>query len=312
MPSVYQPAGLPASQLTNWSRLYAQVLGLVSQPQVFYTRSGADLDLQPIGTFLLGENVIPSYNVYFSDTWRMRSSFTLTYGLGYNLSMPPYEKGGKQILAVDASGNEILTLDYLEKRKQAALAGQVYNPTIGFANLPNTSQGKYPYDPFYGGLSPRLAMAWNPSFNQGILGKVFGNKNTVLRAGYSRIYGRLNGVDIVMIPLMAVGLGQAVSCIGASMTGQCLGNAGVDPSTAFRIGTDGMVAPLPTVSQKLPQPYYPGVGTNAGAGDTSAIDPKAWGPSRSHQFSVTLQRSLANNKMMVEAGYIGRIITNEY
>jgi hypothetical protein len=34
-----QPAGLPAPQVTNWNNLYAQVLGLVSQPQVMYTRA---------------------------------------------------------------------------------------------------------------------------------------------------------------------------------------------------------------------------------------------------------------------------------
>ena len=66
-----------------------------------------------------------------------------------------------------------------------------------------------------------------------------GNGKTVIRGGYSRIFSRLNGVGLVLVPLLGTGLGQAVSCIGASKTGQCLGNAGVDPTTAFRIGTDG-------------------------------------------------------------------------
>ena len=38
MPSAYLPSGLPSSQITNWSNLYAEVLGMVSQPQVMYTR----------------------------------------------------------------------------------------------------------------------------------------------------------------------------------------------------------------------------------------------------------------------------------
>ncbi len=312
MPAAYQPSGLPASQLSNWSNLYAQVLGLVSQPQVMYTRSGSDLVLQPLGTFLFGENVIPSYNVYFNDIWHFRPSLTFTYGLGYNLSMPPYEEGGKQVEAVDAQGNEITTEDYLAERRTAALAGQVYNPAIGFANVPNVGSGrKYPYKPFYGGFSPRLAIAWNPTFGGGFLSRIFGHNDSVIRAGYSRLYGRLNGVDIVMIPLMGIGLGQAVSCIGASSAGQCLGASGADPATAFRIGADGMSAPLPAISQKLPQPYYPGVGGNAAAGDASALDPKGWGPSRSHEFSLTLQRAISK-KVMIEAGYIGRIIRNEY
>ena len=46
--------------------------------------------------------------------------------------MPPVEDNGKQIVLVDANGKEIGTENYLNARKAAALAGQVYNPEIGF------------------------------------------------------------------------------------------------------------------------------------------------------------------------------------
>ena len=66
-----------------------------------------------------------------------------------------------------------------------------------------SAQGdKYPYDPFYGSFSPRVGVAWNPSFS----------KATVVRGGYGRIYGRLNGVDLVLVPLLGVGLIQPVQC----------------------------------------------------------------------------------------------------
>jgi hypothetical protein len=167
-----------------------------------------------------------------------------------------------------------------------------------------------PYDPFYGGLSPRVAAAWNPNFDSGLLGSVFGRGKTVIRGGYSRIYGRLNGVGLVLVPLLGTGLLQPVSCIGASITGQCLGNGGVNPMTAFRIGVDGMTAPLPAVSQTLPQPYFPGVNGNAAAGDGSQLDPKLK-PNHSDEFNFTLQRALSQ-KMVVEAGYIGRRIRDEF
>jgi len=51
---------------------------------------------------------------------------------------------------------------------------------------------KYPFNPFYGEFRPRLAVAWNPSFSDGVLGALFGPGKTVIRGGYSRIYGRLN------------------------------------------------------------------------------------------------------------------------
>ena len=76
---------------------------------------------------------------------------------------------------------------------------------------------------------------------------------------------------LVLVPLLGTGLMQAVQCTGASRTGQCLGNAGVDPATAFRIGLDGNTAPLPPVTPTLSQPYFAGVNGNAPAGDGSAL-----------------------------------------
>src|SRR5205814_994494 len=84
-----------------------------------------------------------------------KPSFTLTYGLGWTLEMPPTEKHGKQIELVDSSGQQLDTLSYINQREAAALKGDVYNPEIGFALVGNTGKGqKYPYEPFYGFLSP--------------------------------------------------------------------------------------------------------------------------------------------------------------
>ncbi|HEY7403786.1 MAG TPA: carboxypeptidase-like regulatory domain-containing protein [Candidatus Angelobacter sp.] len=312
MPSADIPATLPASQINTWNDLYAQVLGLVSQPQTLFTRQGANLSLQPLGAAASDQSIIHTYNLYFSDSWHMKPNFTLTYGLGYSIEMPPFELNGKQVAVVDQSGKPIGVEDYLAKRKSAALAGQVYNPILGFATVGNVAGGglKYPYNPFYGGLSPRVAVAWNPHFSSGFFSKLTGTNKTGIRGGYGRIYGRLNGVDLVLLPLLGTGLLQPVSCIGASRTGQCTGNGSVDPSTAFRIGVDGNSAPLPTVSQTLPQPFFPGVNGNAAAGDGSALDPN-FRPNRTDNFTLSIQRELSP-KSMIEVGYIGRLIRNAY
>jgi Carboxypeptidase regulatory-like domain len=321
----YVPAGFSDSNL--WRNWYAQVLGIVTQPQSLYSRKTPDMALEPFGSPVIAHSITPSYNVYFSDTWHMRSDFTLTYGLGYQLEMPPYEVDGKQVLVVDQAGNPIRTEDYLAARKRAALAGQVYNPTIGFATIKNVGGGrKYPYDPFYAGFSPRISAAWNPRFSSGILGSLFGQNKTVLRGGWGLTYGRMNGVINILTPLLAPGLLQAVSCQGAvnaasAQNGnQCLGINGATPLTAFRIGKDGMTAPLPTAAQTIPQPFLPGtlgcsgVGCVSGSyfpqsGDASALDP-SYRPPRVQAIDLTIQREL-NNKISFEVGYIGRLIGHE-
>jgi hypothetical protein len=92
--------------------------------------------------------------------------------------------------------------------------------------------------------------------------------------------------------------------LGANISGQCLGGGGVDPSTAWRIGVDGLVAPLPAVTQTLPQPFYPGVGGVAEAGPSWGADP-SFRPSFVDQIDVSIQRAISN-KILIEAGYLGQ------
>jgi Carboxypeptidase regulatory-like domain len=304
--SATAPAGVTS---TTWARASSAVLGIVSDSQIAYTRTGANLALNPPLTPAFDQSTIPYYNVYFSDSWHMKPSFTLTYGLGWTLEMPPTEAHGKQIELVDSSGQQLDTLSYLKQRESAALAGQVYNPEIGFALVGNTGAGqKYPYNPFYGSFSPRIAAAWNPNYSDGVLGKVFGGNKSVFRGGYSRVYGRLNGVDLVLVPLLGTGLIQAVQCRQNLMTGVC-GPANPTVANAFRVGTDGNSAPIPAATATLPQPTIPGVNSVA-AGAGEALDPH-FRPNVVDSFDFTIQRQLSN-KVVLEVGYIGRRITHEY
>jgi hypothetical protein len=304
----------------NWGRDVAAVLGIVTDAQIAYTRSGSNLSLNPPLTHAFDQSTIPYYNVYFSDSWHMKPSFTLTYGLGWTLEMPPTEKNGKQIELVDSSGQQLDLESYLHQRESAALNGQVYNPTIGFALVGNTGSGqKYPYNPFYGSFSPRVAAAWNPNYSDGFVGKLFGGNKTVIRGGYSRVYGRLNGVDLVLVPLLGTGLIQAVKCRQNFFNGACgptnpvigpaPGQTCAQAGCAFRVGTDGNNAPIPAASPTLPQPTLPGINSVA-AGAGEALDPR-FRPNVVDSFDLTIQRQLGN-KFLLELGYIGRRITHEY
>jgi len=251
----------------------------------------------------------------------MKPSLTLTYGLGWTLEMPPVEKNGKQIELVDGAGQQLDLMAYLNGRKAAALQGQVYNPPVGFALVGNTGGGqKYPYRPYYGSFSPRVAAAWNPNITEGFLGRAFGGNKSVIRGGYSRIYGRLNGVDLVLVPLLGTGLIQAVQCRNNVMRTPGFPNGTCDPTVnltvanAFRVGPtaggwDGLVAPIPAASPNLPQPTFPGINdVSAAAGE--ALDTN-FRPNVVDSFDFTIQRQLTN-RVLLEVGYIGRRITHEY
>jgi hypothetical protein len=224
--------------------------------------------------------------------------------------MPPYELNGKQVALVDSNGQPISTTSFLADRNNAALQGNAYTPEIGYELVRNVGSGlKYPYNPYYAEFSPRVSFAWNPHYNDGLLGKLFGNGKTVLRGGYSRIFGRLNGVDLVLVPLLGPGLLQGVQCINPLANGSCAGSGNATPATAFRIGTNGVVAPLAAPTPTLPQPFYPG-GAYPNSGDSEALDPN-FKPDHTDNFTFTLQREL-NSHVNLELGYIGKIIKNEY
>jgi hypothetical protein len=319
----YTPAAIAGTgSQAEYDNFYSEILGLVDESQILYTRStGSTLSLNPrsscalssiaatagcsISPPAINSSIIPTYTEYFSDSWHLKPSFTLTYGLSYTIEMPPYEPQGHQDIVVDQNGNQLNVAQYFAARQAAALQGISYDPNIGFATIGNVKgHPKYPYNPYYDGFSPRLSAAWNPKFDSGLLGHIFGNGKTVIRGGYARIDGRVNGVAQVLVPILSPGLMQTVQCFGPTKAGAC----GGDPTNVFRVGVDGTNAPLAAASQNLPQPWYPGV-NDVASGSGEGLDP-SFKPDRSDEFNLNVQRQLSQ-KIQVEVGFIGRRIRNE-
>lgn len=315
----------------KYGNLYSMVLGMVDVSQALYTRgTGTTLPLLPRNSCAISgvaatsgcvasppainSSIIPTYNLYFGDSWQMKRNFTLNYGLGYTVEMPPFESSGHQDILVDAQGNELNFDQFLAAREASAFQGVPYNPNIGFATIGNVNgHPKYPYNPFFGGFGPRVSAAWSPQFSNGSwLGKLFGHGDGVIRGGWSRIYGRLNGVDQVLVPILAPGLMQTVQCFGPNKsTGGCgaaTGGKTLVPDV-YRAGVDGTTAPLAPASANLPQPWYPGV-NDAPTGAGEALDP-SFRPNHSDEFNISIQRQIIP-KVLLEVGYIGRKIHNEF
>ena len=293
--------------------LVATDLGVVSIASQMFTRAGSSLTLQPPLSNAFDQSHIPYYNVYFSDTWHMKPTFTLTYGLGYALEMPPVEENGKQSVLVDQANQPVSVTSYIASTRKAALAGQVFNPIMGFNLVGNAANGlKYPYNPFYGELSPRVAVAWAPKASSGAL------SNTVFRFGYGRSYGRTNGVVQVLVPLLGLGLEQPVACksnLVSAGTWSCGASGAGDWSTGFRIGQTPSAAGGPTVplisnvSTTLPQPVYPGI-NNTYSTTPEGLDPN-FRANAIDSLDFTYQKQL-NRRISMEVGYIYRRITHEY
>src|SRR2546425_1738453 len=139
----------------------------------------AQLQLLPEGTDLKNAVRYNQITLYAQDTWRIRPTLTLTYGLAWAATIPPVEDNGKLMITVTPSGDNVLPQNYLEQRRQAALAGQVFNPPVGFSPIGKTGR-KYPFDFVGQNFEPRVAVAWQPNYDSGRLGTRFGRNKTVL------------------------------------------------------------------------------------------------------------------------------------
>jgi hypothetical protein len=319
----YSSSGIGGVATTGpYRRLADTYYGFVTATQVAntYANVGGALTLNPPYTPIGANTTIPYYNIYATDTWHAKPSFTFNYGLSYAIEMPPTERNGNQVMFTDITGNPIHVQDYLNSRRIAALAGQVYNPEIGFALVRNVAGGgrKYPYDPYYAAVSPRVSFAWNPKFENPSLAKIFGDGATVIRGGYGRIYGRINGDVQVLNPLLSPGLILATQCKYAQNSqygsGTCT-QTNFNETTAYRFGStaglDGVAPALTNAAlpATLAQPYHPGF-DGPGVSIASPVD-ATMRPNDVDTFNLSVQRQI-NRKMLVEVGYIGRLIHHEY
>ncbi len=310
-------ACLPAASLPEWNELYTDLLGMVAQSQTLVSRTGSNLNLNPIDTPLESYMIVHTFNLYFSDSWRIKPGLTLTYGLTWGYQTPPYAPNGAQDMLVDSSGNPLSVNTYLQSRLAAAEAGGTYAPIIGYSpvgDVGGPSGSKYPYQPYYAGFQPRIALAWTPHADSGWLGTVLGNNATVIRGGYSRFYDRGEAIAEVTNSVLGDGFLQPIDCSAPSAPGSglptCAGFGGTTPSTAFRIGTNGAAAPLPSIPQTLPIPVEPGVNAAYVSALSAGINDYL-PPGYADEVNVTVQRQLKGN-VLVEVGYVGNWDRNLY
>jgi Carboxypeptidase regulatory-like domain len=316
IPSVNQPAVcsgsitsncIPSNQLTNWDRYYASLLGLVDNVGILAVRN-SQLQPQPFGTFL--RNVTNQYATYFyvQDSWRLKPSLTFYYGLNYGFQTAPTEANNLQTIMTNAATGALINgPQFLQAKEQAAEQGQIYNPTFGFETV---GAAKRPvYNTAYGNVAPRVSLAWNPSVKSGgFLGKVLGEKNTVIRGGFAMVYDRSNTVQSVEIPMLGIGFDQNIAINappcnatgaggpGCNASGSVLANPGL---SAFRVGTDGTL-PLPVASSAT-SPIIPGVGAEV---LSFQVDPFTK-TGRSYNFDLSIQRKLPGN-MVIEGAFLSR------
>ncbi|HJT72156.1 MAG TPA: carboxypeptidase regulatory-like domain-containing protein [Terriglobales bacterium] len=255
-----------------------------------YTRSGA---LLPNGTSVQRRFGSDEYEWYAQDTWRLRPSLTMMFGVRYSLFSPPWETNGLQVCPTPGWS------DVFKARQNGAERGIPSNeavPSISFdlCGPANHRQNFYPWSTK--NFAPRISLAWNPRYESGMLGHLFGNGKTVLRGGYGLVYDRV---------------GQALARAYDSNGGAF----GLSASLSAPFGIlDATNAPRFTTLNALPgEPAIPAAPAGGfpitPAADqfivTNSIDDGIVTP-YSHLVDFTVGRELKTN-LSLEASYVGRL-----
>jgi Carboxypeptidase regulatory-like domain/TonB dependent receptor len=114
---------------------------------------------------------------YAQDSWRIKPNLTLNYGVRWDVVMPWYEQNNQTGTLIQGEQSEVFP---------GAPAGYVFP---GDPGVPRTIAPTR-----YNNFSPRLGLAYSPSWTEGILGKLSGGPGkSSLRAGYGRFFTAIEG-----------------------------------------------------------------------------------------------------------------------
>ncbi|HXG65926.1 MAG TPA: carboxypeptidase regulatory-like domain-containing protein, partial [Blastocatellia bacterium] len=286
---------IQAADVTRYNQFYKALLGIVDSVGYLAVRD-ADLQPLPIGTGLINNATLNHWEFYFADVWRLTPALTLSYGLQYQWHTPPKDEQDRQtVLAYRDTGELIETQDYLRRKAEAADRGEIFNPDIAYIPIKEVSSQDGVFRLNRKDFSPRLAAAWEPTFENGVLGFLFGERKSVIRGGYALLYDRFNTVSSVVVPMLGVGFAQTLSLRPQPVNGQ-----------PFRAGIDGPIPVPPNFAVASPVvPARP-----FGELLSFTVDPGIDDP-YNHALNFTIQRDLPG-RMLLEVGYVGRFARNLY
>ncbi|HTW81198.1 MAG TPA: TonB-dependent receptor [Terracidiphilus sp.] len=269
---------------------YDTLVGLVPETTLQYNysvTSPTSGTLQPDGASISRHFRANEFEYYVQDSWRVRSNFTLTFGLRHSLLQAPYERNGQQISPT------VDTHKWFINRAAAAAAGDLNNGTVPPDQLLSFApSGKANHMPGYwakqkNNIAPRLAAVWAP------------NAHTSVRAGAGMYFDHF-------------GEGIVNSFDQEGSFG--LSNSTVSPASYYYVETSPRftgphnIPPLqgcPSPSATVTYPYTPSTNLNCGLAITWGIDNRLKTP-YAYAFDLSFQTELPGG-FLFEQDYVGRL-----
>lgn len=286
--------------LTNYDAAFAYALGRYAQISTNFVYNPAGAASAP-GSGRKRSYAYNEYEFYVQDNWRVRNDLTLNLGVRYHYYPPPYEVNGFQ------GSQNVDFQEMLNARAQNAAngtAGNTSEPLLSFDLSGKANDRPDLYKSDRNNIAPRLGFAYNPTFENKFLSRLFGNKKTVIRGNASIVYDRVGG---------------AITFI------QDQSNFVFDSSSATAFGTADATAslltdprfisinalPIQNVAPSVARPSTPnvnsaGVPIGSRTSQSSFLVAKNFEIPYSYSFNFGMQREMKGN-IIVDVSYVGRL-----
>jgi hypothetical protein len=249
-----------------------------------------------LGTLLPTGTLIPrafrdnEFEWYVQDSWRLKPNLTITVGLRHSLLQPPFETNGQQISPTTSLS------DWFSGRASGAARGLPGTPSLSLA--PSGSANGRPAFWTMNKLNfaPRVALAYSPSFDNGVFHHLFGKDKTSLRASFAIEHDHFGqGIAQDLAQNGSLGLSTSIGLPSMGTT---------DTHPRFTGLTDiPNIFPAPPATQTYP--YIPTANLSQGGFTSSfGVDDKMQTP-YSISATASVQRELSGG-FTFEATYVGR------
>ncbi len=293
------------------------LLGMVTEDDATYNylKDGSVLNQ---GAAVKRHFAVDAYEMYVQDSWKVKPNLTLTYGVRYSLSSPPWETNGLQVAPCQIQGSTCKELDlgkWFGQRGQNMLQGIPSNqdPLVSF-ELSGPANGGKPgfYKWNKKDFGPRLALAWSPRPSSGLLKSIFGEGDkTAIRAGAAVVYDR-NGSGLLSTfdSAGSFGLSTGLSNPAGIETAACaprLTDMHAIPTTDLGCPANKGVPQqilLPAPPGQFPQTFPSSLNTG-GFAITWGLDNKIKTP-YSYTFDFSVERQLPRG-FALDVSYVGRL-----
>jgi len=263
---------------------FATLVGTVPQTTQQYNyavTSPTAGKLIPDGSIISRHFKAYEFDYYLQDSWRIKPSLTITYGIHHSLLQAPYETNGQQISPT------VDTHQWFLQRGAAAAQGDVFEAPLSF--MPG---GKANHRPGYwakqkDNIAPRLAIVFAP------------NSKTTVRAGAGMYYDHFGqGIVNSFDQLGSFGLSNSVT--------NPAGQYGIENSPRF--GGGHVIPPLsgcPNPTTTITYPFTPSMQSGCDFAITWGIDNHIKTP-YSYDLDFSFQRELPGG-FVLEEDYVGRL-----